>query len=557
MRVREEPRNGILSHAVGAVKPVASSDVRVKSSAGAMNRNAALLAVILIYAAAFRLMALNRPFDYDAEGSGCLNGVLARSYLRFDWTQNHGMPILSLDAAHASPIVFYPDHPPLVPLLIVPVYSWFGVGAWQTRLPVSLLTIAAIFALYRLLARAATERIAIIAAGVFAATPMVLYFGGFPDVVGMPLVLFVLMVVSAYRRFHQAPGRVTFIPLVAAFAIAGFCDWPAYVIVPIVTVHFIRTRPRDEWRWIVAFGLAACALFAAVYVYITLATHSPWTWMAPLLERRSAMIGGSSVSWRAWLRAAIRDNRTYHTLPVLVASGLWLAAFGFRRRLSGAGATIARLLLAWAALYAVIGSKALFNHEWAWMPFTPGLAVATALALDWMLRRADDRGMARLAGWSVAAVIAVFAVWTGYATFTKLSALNRARPFTPIELGQAIQAAAPDRGDVALLVGGDEAEAQLWFYGDRPLRTGISSVRDFERRVDDDIVDLVYNFDEQPWHARATGIVFPRIKERDFAALHAYLNEQYPLATLPLAIDGKFEVFDLRFKKAVSATGIR
>ena len=139
-----------------------------------MNRKTALLAVVLIYAVSFRLLVLNRPFDYDAEGSGCLNGVLARSYLRFDWAQSRGMPILSLDPAHATPIVFYPDHPPLLPLLIVPFYALFGVGAWQTRLPVAILTIAAILALYRMVARAANERIALLAAAVFAAMPMML-----------------------------------------------------------------------------------------------------------------------------------------------------------------------------------------------------------------------------------------------------------------------------------------------------------------------------------------------------------------------------------------------
>jgi hypothetical protein len=525
-----------------------------------MNRNATLLAVVLIYAVSFRLLVLNRPFDYDAEGSACLNGVLARSYLRFDWRQNHGMPILSLDPAHATPLVFYPDHPPLLPLLIVPFYARFGVGAWQTRLPVSLLTLAALLVLYGMLTRAGSTRVALIATAVFAATPMVLYFGGFPDVVGTPLVLFVLLTVWAYLRFHRTPAFATFIPLVAAFVLAGICDWPAYVVVPILIAHFMATRPRGEWRWVFLFGFAACALFAALYVYITLATHSPWTWMAPLFTRRSAIVGGTSFSWAQWWRTAIATNRTYHTLPLLVASALWAAAFGLRARRSppvprvdtqvrpydAAGVTIARLLLAWAVVYALIGSKALFNHEWAWMPFTPGLAVATALVLDRMIRRAEDLGGGRLANWSVGVLIVLFAAWTVYSTYTNLNPANSRRTFTPMEMGQAIRAAAPGRGDIAMLVGGEEAEAQLWFYGDRALRTRIWSIEDFERRVHDDTVDLLYNFDEQPWNARATGIVFPKVQDDAFAALHAYLQQRYRSIALPPTLEQKFEVFDVR-----------
>jgi hypothetical protein len=206
-------------------------------------------------------------------------------------------------------------------------------------------------------------------------------------------------------------------------------------------------------------------------------------------------------------------------------------------------------------LYALIGSKALFNHEWAWMPFTPGLAIATALVLDWCLTKAEEVRVARSAKCSLAALLVLFAVWTGYSTLAALHPTNGRQPFTPMELGEAIQAAAPNRGDVALLVGGEEAEAQLWFYGDRALRTGISSVQDFERRIHDDTVDLVYNFEEQPWDARATGLVFPKAREHDRAVLHAYLKARYPLTTLSAGLDEKFEVFDVRVQKAIAARG--
>jgi 4-amino-4-deoxy-L-arabinose transferase-like glycosyltransferase len=331
-----------------------------------MNRRLVLLSIVLIYTATFRLLVLNRSFEYDPEGSGCLNALLARSYLRFDLTRSHGMPVLSLAPAPAMPIVFYPDHPPLLPLLIVPFYARFGVGEWQTRLPISLMTIAAVFVLYRLLSCFATERVGLIAAAVFAATPMTLYFGGFPDVDGLPLILFVLLVLDRYLHFHRAAGVHTLVPLVGAFVLAGACDWPAYVMVPVMAGHFLATRPRNAWPWVLAFAVVACALFAFIYVYIALATGSPWNWMVPLFSRRSGFGVRNPFTLRQWLNAAIRFNRTYHTLPLLVASALWVAGFGVRLRGSLPGATVARLLLAWGALSVLIGRTALYDHEWAW-----------------------------------------------------------------------------------------------------------------------------------------------------------------------------------------------
>lgn len=499
-----------------------------------MHRQRVLLAIVLIYSAAFRLLVMDRPFNYDAEGSGSLNGVLARSYLRFGWAQNHGMPILSLDPARGTPAVFYPDHPPMLPLLIVPFYAAFGVGEWQTRLPISLVTVAAILALYWLLAQFGTPRIGLTAAAVFAATPMVLYFGGFADVVGTPLIFFVLLAVIGYLRLHRAPGFRSLWTCLGTFALAGICDWPAYAIVPIFVVHFIATRPREDWRWIAAFTVGACAWFVAVYSYVTVATDYSWTWMADLFSRRSAIVGGHAYTWREWFGAAVSINRTYHTLPLLIASGVWIAWYGFRRQRADAGGTVARLLLAWAAFYCLIGSKALYDHEWAWCLLTPGLAVATALLLD-----------AAVPGRVTAGVLVLFASWTGYATYGGLYPARPDRSYTPMETAQAIRLAAPGSSDVALLVGND-SQAQLWLYGDRPLRSKIWSVDDFQRRLDDATVDLMFNFDDQPWKARATGLVFPKTWDVNCAALRVYLSGRYPTVPLPGALANHFEVFDLR-----------
>ncbi len=510
-----------------------------------INRNSLLLALVLIYAAGFRLAALNRPFAFDAEGSGCLNGVLARNYLRYNWSQTHGVPVLSSGPAGTTSIVFYPDHPPMLPLLIVPFYAAFGVGAWQTRLPISILTVAAIFVLYRVLANAGAPRAGLAAATLFAATPMTLYFGGFPDVVGMPLVLFVLVTVLAYLEFHRTRRPGAFAGLVGAFALAALCDWPAYVIVPILMLHFVLNRPRREWAWMLALGGVVCALFVATYVYITLATHNSWTWMVPLFTRRSGIVGDNPFTVDQWLGRAFAFNLTYHTLPLLLAAGIWVATFAFRSPAAQPGATVARLLLGWAALYILIGSKALYTHEWGWLPLTPGLAAAAALLVDWTLRRADRFAYGTVTGWAVMVLLVGYAARGAFTTYGDLYAADPSQTYTPLEMGRALQAAAPGPRDVALVFG-SEAPAQWWFYGDRALRTDIWTMDDVRRRLNDDTVDLMFHFDVQPWAAVATGFVFPRDSEHDFPALRGDLMRRYPLKPLPPDLAGRFEVFDLR-----------
>ena len=53
-----------------------------------------LVLLVVLFAAVFRLVALNRPFEYDDEGTGSFYGILARNYLRFG-LQTHGVPVLA------------------------------------------------------------------------------------------------------------------------------------------------------------------------------------------------------------------------------------------------------------------------------------------------------------------------------------------------------------------------------------------------------------------------------------------------------------------------------
>ncbi len=502
-----------------------------------------LILLVLLYAAAFRLVAMNRPFQYDDEATGCFYGVLARNYLRFGPAQTHGIPVLTVGHAPDASIAYYPDHPPLVPLLIAPIYLLFGVGEWQTRLPTSIATVAAVYVLYRLLRRHATQRVALIAATLFAAMPINLYFGGLPEVVGMPLVLFVLISVSAYLALHERPNARHCLRLIGTFTLAAVSDWPAFIMVPVFLTHFLTTRLRRQWPWILAFGAAACAVFTLLYIYIALATHAPWSWMVPLFKGRSALGIKAPFTARQWLATAMAFNRHLHTLPILVASGLWLATSGIHVH-PQRGGTVARILVAWGILHVLIGRQGVFNHEWWWSPLTPGLAVTAALLIDSILTAAERRSFANAVNAVAMLLMVAFTAWTSVTSFRQLFPTRRPIAFTTMDLGEAIRAAAPQPSDLALLVWSG-FDPQLWFYGDRPLRANVWSIDDFQHRLRDETADLMFGY-VQPWNAKATGIVFPVIYRRELKDLHAYLQRQYPLAPVPTSLAEEFDIFDLR-----------
>jgi hypothetical protein len=321
-------------------------------------------------------------------------------------------------------------------------------------------------------------------------------------------------------------------------------DWPAFIIVPVFLAHFLATRPYRQWPWIFAFCCTACALFATLYIYIALATNSPWNWMVPLITKHSAIGGKAPFTLSQWFATAMVDNRARHTLPLLVGSGLWLITLGPRIRLSQPGATVARILIAWGILHVSIGRVGVYTDEVWWSPLTPGLAVSAALLVDSILRAADGRQFSHVANSVAALLIVLFASWTGLTTFKELYPRKLDDPFTTVELGQAVRAAAPNPNDLALLVGGDPSP-QWWFYGDRPLRINVWTVEDLERRLRADSADITYGY-WQSWNAAGAGIVFPSTWHHDFGHFRAYLQQHYPTVPLPTPLAAKFEVFDLR-----------
>ena len=135
--------------------------------------------------------------------------------------------------------------------------------------------------------------------------------------------------------------------------------------------------------------------------------------MLPLFARHSTVGGVPPFTLMQWLGTAFALNRMLHTLALIIACGLWLVIFGFRFRRPPAGATVARLLIAWGVTCILIGNKAAYTHEFIWIFLTPGIAVSTALLIEGLFHFTERYRVAPATGVGVALVVAMFATWTG------------------------------------------------------------------------------------------------------------------------------------------------
>ena len=498
------------------------------------------LAVILLFAGAVRLVLIDQPFSRNTEGFGSYYGVRARNFFRHDLSVHRGVPIQSVGIFDDMEPRFYHQHPPLVFWLVGLSYATLGDGEWQTRLPSALFTLGSIYLIFHLLHRTGRTRAALLAAGLFAAMPMALYFGGHVDCINSTLVFFVLLSIWLYLRLHERPAWKNLAMLALGFAPAAMTDWPAFYLLPILGLHYVVTKPPRDWVYIVGFGLIGCAFFASIYAHIAIHVDD-WRWMSDKLHRRTLSSEADKTgafTLGDWLVTAARYNIAQHTRPVLLLGFLWLILFAWRIKRIDPAATTTRLVFAFAALHVIIGKQAVLVHEWWWWPVTAALALAAGLMIDWILESiskalvgaSETRPMSPIVLPIAIACVVLFAAWNTQSImryFFDPKYTQGPMNFSTVEFGEAIRRAAPTANTAVAIAYDNRYDLPLWFYGDRPLKFGVWDIHTLQRRMTDGRVDLPYG-DHHAWPAAPVALVIPKVWVKFIPVFVQDLQHRYP-----------------------------
>lgn len=470
-----------------------------------------LFALVLLVAIGSRWMTFNRVFDRDPEGCGAFYGQLARNYFRYGIVKTFAVPIQNIGTG-SSEIVFYANHPPLLPLLIAGTYkvcSWDPTDAndvpreWQTRLSTTLFTIACAGAIFVILRNRAGMRAATISGVLFSIVPMTLYFGSQPDVINTQLCFFGLLTTAAYLRFHERQSPATFAILCLAFAPMASTDWPAFHLAAVLGLHFVITRPVKRWPWIIAFGFVCAAYFFILYVQVVAVTHD-WAWMSRLVKRRA--LGGESdtretITLSGWFDHAVfghalRNHTAYMLVPMLA----WVALVALRPLRRQAATPFVGLMLGWAFLHVLVGRQGVYVHEWWWWPLTPAAAMAAGVAVEYAMSWLEAH-RAPCVGTNAAVSVALLLVALANVRYASsllahpYTVSNTSLNYSLTELGDAVRASA-GRNQSVMLAESDETLG-LWYYADRPIMRNVWGTDSFDHRFHDGHTDLPFGLLEK------------------------------------------------------------
>ncbi len=369
------------------------------ASTGRVRRGGLLLCLLLAVAGGMRLYRIDQPILDQHHGKQVFSANRARNIARSPsaaiW---RSFDFLDADGLRSTRIEEVPLYVGLVGLSyrLGGEHEWFG-RAWNI-----LATLVAIGALYSLVRREYDEEIGLIAAFVFAMSPLMIFYGRAisPD----PGMLAGMLLCAASYRRHLDDGEET--RWLAAAAVCGllaaaFKYYGLMVLVPLADMAW----RRGGWR----------ALLGRRFLLMAAAMVLPMAaWMIGVFLRNPNPAGRSPYFLFQW--PGLLENRR---LYIRLTLGLFVNDFGpFATILIALGAVAAvarkaacRPLLGWTVMglgFVVLLAPKFLDHDYYGLLALP--AAAGWGAVGWKSAREAIARSRGTRAWRVAAVLAIAAV---------------------------------------------------------------------------------------------------------------------------------------------------
>ncbi len=497
-------------------------------------RFAASVLALFAVATALRCIGLTAPWGADNLGTaGAFFSIAARNHLAYGYGATGLIPVVTPDGP-PSPMMFYANHPPLVPLLVSASFAVFGEHEWAARLVPLAASLVSLALLTQLASRCYGPRVALVTLAVATFLPLDAHLATHVDVQGSVLLAVVLatVVALAAERYWLA---------VAGLTVGALIDWPALylpVLLAVAPWPFAQRRPR---RFVLGLVAYAAVLFVAIASWLS----------GP--EAVLALVRNRAFSFRAddgrvfdligWMRLVVGTYLLNLCTPVvLVAVAWWLVTrlpALVRHRLRG---RVALLLLLFGIMHLVIGFQGAYQHEFWAHYLRAGVPLVCALVIERIRRRLPPAASrVPLVACVVAAIVVPGLMGTLWLARHPLSERMIGEAYTPSDLARAIRACTPEGSGA--LTSDWYGESATFYYAQRPLGIAVLDVPTLEDRLQSPRWD-VPGGDGRTYVAASavpSCFVLPRSHEQLFPALVAWLRAEFPERR-----DGPFEVFDLR-----------
>lgn len=355
----------------------------------------------LLLALAYAVALLSCLADFTAPWDGGFKGamtalyedVFVRNHLTHGLAKTHWSPAYVIDAENGGGNWHW-HHPPWYPLWLTAFAKVLGHTEWVLRLAHFALFLPGIAGLWSLLRAVSNARIAGWAALLFAATPLVGYFGPMVCYDGALMALCILTVRSFERWSRTATRAGWWRPALWFFATASIDFLGQFCGLALFCFAWFTPHPRRAALGVVAMFPLAVLAIAMVAVMYGAFLGGPLGFVKEMLhfsgyeQSRAAEITTEAVG------RAFRDVLVvFGTWPVLALAAIGLAMAAFEKDLKHrrfVGVVLA--LFATPALGSLVTLKHFVDHPFWPMPLMAATAALAAIgpALGQRLLRDED-----------------------------------------------------------------------------------------------------------------------------------------------------------------------
>jgi hypothetical protein len=357
------------------------------------------LGAVLALATVLLCHDITEPFTGLHEWQSAFLSTAARNHLRYGYAATRFGVVENEDVVPVEWFRYYPDHPPLVPVLVSLSFQLFGEHEWSARLVPIVFTLGSTVLIYLLGSALGGLRVGLLSAFIYALLPMNAYFG---RVVSheAPTSFFALAMALAYLRWHRTRRPMYFGLAMSALLLGALCGWPAYYLAGILPLHHVVSAGRHRAWKVFVFPLTAILLFgfhlANVYwlqgptglTYLgSKFLFRTKLYLTPGLEALGITPAAVTFTWGEFLVKQLEQADNLFTPVVLILAALGLSDLIRRRR--GATSSDPLFLMAlvlFGVAHVAIFPQAAWQHEYSLFYCSAPLALlagTAALSLVW------------------------------------------------------------------------------------------------------------------------------------------------------------------------------